>query len=140
MKYFWLTTMLVILEIYISLISIKQFLLNQCHSPYNRGVQVIQGAISTILWFIWYMYYFSACSRGLLKSYYCYVLFSSRTIASRKIAPWTISPQNNCLRGKLPPHHKISPENTFPFCRYLRVAPGENTYLPKKTGFPCKNC
>ena len=31
--------MLVILEIYISLISIKQFLLNQCHSPYNRGVR-----------------------------------------------------------------------------------------------------
>ena len=28
---------------------------------------------------------------------------------------------------------------TFQFCRYLRVAPGEHTYLPKKTGiFPVK--
>ena len=27
----------------------------------------------------------------------------------------------------------------FQFCRHLRVAPGENTFLPKKTGiFPVK--
>ena len=29
----------------------------------------------------------------------------------------------------------------FQFCRYLREAPGEHTYLWKKTGiFPGKNC
>ena len=63
MKYFWLTTRLVILETKISLVSIKKFLY-QCHPPY------------TYLYFIG-SYNNCTCNRGLLESYYCYVLFLS---------------------------------------------------------------
>ena len=68
--YFWLIGMMAKLEIKISLVSIKKL------SPtlYQAG-QFTQGAMSIISWFIKYIYYLSACNRGLFESCYCYVLF-----------------------------------------------------------------
>ena len=78
-----------------------------------------------------------------------------RTIASWMIAPeedWLPPrlPRDNCPREELLPHRKISVENNccdsskFPTqanndnkivrAWYLQEAPGEHTYLPKKTG------
>ena len=54
--------MLVILEIKILLLRNEKYL----HVTYH---------ISVVPQSIRYMYYLSACSRGLFKSYYCYVLF-----------------------------------------------------------------
>ena len=33
--------------------------------------QFTQGAIFILPWFMQYMYYLSACNRGLFNSYYC---------------------------------------------------------------------
>ena len=85
-----------------------------------------------------------------------------RKILHRTIASWMIAPgenwpplPDNCPREELLPHRKISVENNcldsskFPTqanndneivrAWYLQVAPGEHTYLPKKTRtFPVK--
>ena len=69
-KYFWLTTMPVILELKISLKSIKKFLY-KCHSPCARW---LSWHSMLYLYFLgsYNICYLSACNRDLFKSYYCY--------------------------------------------------------------------
>ena len=100
LKCFWLTTVLEILEIKLvtSLVSIKK---NPCISVTHPilGASVHTGCCIYIPWFIWYIYYFSACSRGLFKSYYYCFIFSIRKILQ---ILWKIflTPSQNILEKK----------------------------------------
>ena len=76
MKYFWLTTMLVILEIKISLINIKKSLY-QCHPPYNRWVSshrvLSLKFLSTYNVCIIYLHLIDACLKVTIAIFYfCY--------------------------------------------------------------------
>ena len=101
LKCFWLTTVLEILEIKLvtSLVSIKK---NPCISVTHPilGASVHTGCCIYIPWFIWYIYYFSACSRGLFKSYYYCFIFSIRKILQ---ILWKIflTPSQNILEKKI---------------------------------------
>ena len=71
LKYFWLTTKLVTLEIIISLASIKKSLY-QCHPPYTTRVSPHRVLYLKLL--ILYMYYLPSCNKDLFKSHHCHVL------------------------------------------------------------------
>ena len=51
-------------------------------------------------------------------------MIAHQIIAPRTNTPRTIASEDNCPRGKLPPHHKISPENNCPH---------SSKFLPKST-------
>ena len=64
--------MLLILEITVSLVSIKKPLY-QCYPPYTK--RVISHRVLYLTFLSTYMYYLSACNKGPFKRYHCFVLF-----------------------------------------------------------------